>query len=358
MARIDIDDVVVTYGGRPVIDGQSMTIPDGCFFTILGPSGCGKTTFLRLIAGFLAPARGRVAFAGRDVTRLPAHRRDCGMVFQDYALFPDRSVFENVAYGLRARHVSETEIRRRVGACLERVELAGFADRQPAALSGGQRQRVALARALVIEPLVLLLDEPLSALDARLAAGMQSFVRDIQRDYGVTTVFVTHDQRMALTMSDRVALLRAGGVEQIASPREIYHRPRSTYAADFLGAANLLAVDLDGIRGEVAQCRLGGARIAAHANGCRPGDAVRLCIREEEARILAPGAADQGSDNRLGATVTRLTFMGEATRVELRLQGGAALRLIQPNGFGATAPEPGSAVTVELSPGCCLVREV
>lgn len=357
MASIEIANATVGYGSRTIIDGQSICIPEGSFFTMLGPSGCGKTTFLRLIAGFIEPRPGRILFAGRDVTHTPAHRRNCGVVFQDYALFPDRTVFENVAYGLRARGIGESDIRRRVGRYLERVELADFAARLPANLSGGQRQRVALARALAIEPQVLLLDEPLSALDAKLAIEMQSFVRDIQREFGVTTVFVTHDQRMALTMSDQIALLRDGRVEQIDTPQAIYRRPRSSYAADFIGAANLVAPDSTVVEGEAAYCAIGDSTVRVHRNGCTATEGAKLCIREESLRLLPPGQEGHEQSNLLKAHVERVIFMGEAFRFDLRLANGIPLKVVQQSGFGAFVPEAGTEVRVHLSPDSCLVRD-
>ena len=357
MASIEIVNATVGYGSRTIIDDQSIRIPEGSFFTMLGPSGCGKTTFLRLIAGFIEPRPGRILFGGRDVTHTPAHRRNCGVVFQDYALFPDRTVFENVAYGLRARGIGDSDIRRRVGRYLERVELADFAARLPANLSGGQRQRVALARALAIEPQVLLLDEPLSALDAKLAIEMQSFVRDIQREFGVTTVFVTHDQRMALTMSDQIALLRDGRVEQIDTPRAIYHRPRSTYAADFIGAANLVVPDSTVVEGEAAYCTIGDTTVRVHRNGCTATEGAKLCIREESLRVLPPGQDGHEPSNLLKAQVERVIFMGEAFRFDLRLANGIPLKVVQQSGFDAFVPEAGTEIRVHLSPDSCLVRD-
>ena len=207
---IQIDDLAVAYGGQRVIDGLQLAIEPGTFFTLLGPSGCGKTTLLRTIAGFLAAERGSLKFGGTDVTRLPPHQRDIGMVFQDYALFPDKTVFDNVAYGLRARKVAGPALRERVAAALDRVGLGHLGDRHPAALSGGQRQRVALARALVIQPRVLLMDEPLSNLDAKLRVQVRETIITLQREARITTVFVTHDREEALAMSDRIGVMNQG----------------------------------------------------------------------------------------------------------------------------------------------------
>jgi iron(III) transport system ATP-binding protein len=242
--RIAIDRLAVAYDERRVIDGLSLAIEPGTIFTLLGPSGCGKTTLLRAIAGFVPVAAGRILFGETDVAQLPAHRRNIGMVFQDYALFPDKSVFENVAYGLRARRIDDATLKRRVGEALERVGLGAFADRLPAALSGGQRQRVALVRALVIQPDVLLMDEPLSNLDSKLRHQVRETISELQREAGITTVFVTHDQDEALAMSDRIGVMNAGRLEQVGAPAEIYRTPRTAYVADFIGAANILTADL------------------------------------------------------------------------------------------------------------------
>ncbi|HUP29794.1 MAG TPA: ABC transporter ATP-binding protein [Usitatibacter sp.] len=238
--RIRFEGVTQRYDGVALFDGLDLEIPSGRFFTLLGPSGCGKTTLLRMLAGFVMPEAGRIWFGERDVTGLPVHQRGVGMVFQDYALFPDRSALANVMYGLEARSVRGVEAKKRAQAMLERVGLGAFADRSPATLSGGQRQRVAMARALVIEPQLLLLDEPLAALDVKLRVELRAMVRELQLELGVTTVFVTHDQEEALAMSDVVAVMDRGRIVQMGSPAEIYARPANGYAADFLGSANLI----------------------------------------------------------------------------------------------------------------------
>ena len=237
---IRFEGVTQRYDGVPLFEGLNLEIPSKQFFTLLGPSGCGKTTLLRMLAGFVVPDQGRIWFDDRDVTSVPVHKRGVGMVFQDYALFPDRSALANVLYGLDARGVAAGEARRRAMAMLERVGLAAFADRSPATLSGGQRQRIAMARALVIEPQLLLLDEPLAALDVKLRVELRAMVRELQLESGITTVFVTHDQEEALALSDIVAVMDRGRLVQVGSPTEIYARPVNGYAADFLGSANLL----------------------------------------------------------------------------------------------------------------------
>ena len=238
--RIRFERVRQAYDGQPLFTDLDLEIPSGKFFTLLGPSGCGKTTLLRMLAGFVVPDAGRVWFGDRDVTALPVHQRGVGMVFQDYALFPDRSALANVMYGLEARRMAAKDSRARAMAMLERVGLAAFADRSPATLSGGQRQRVAMARALVIDPQLLLLDEPLAALDVKLRVELRAMVRELQLESKVTTVFVTHDQEEALALSDVVAVMDRGKIVQMGAPSEIYRRPVNGYAADFLGSANLV----------------------------------------------------------------------------------------------------------------------
>ena len=238
--RIRFERVTQRYDGAALFTDLDLEIPSGRFFTLLGPSGCGKTTLLRMLAGFVVPDAGRVWFGDRDVTALPVHQRGVGMVFQDYALFPDRSALANVMYGLDARGVAPREAKARAMAMLERVGLGALAERSPATLSGGQRQRVAMARALVIGPDLLLLDEPLAALDVKLRVELRAMVRELQLESKVTTVFVTHDQEEALALSDIVAVMDRGRIVQMGAPDEIYARPVNGYAADFLGSANLI----------------------------------------------------------------------------------------------------------------------
>ena len=238
--RIRFERVTQRYDGHALFTDLDLEIPSGRFFTLLGPSGCGKTTLLRMLAGFVVPDAGRVWFGDRDVTALPVHKRAIGMVFQDYALFPDRSSLANVMYGLEARGVATKDAKARAMALLERVGLGTMADRSPATLSGGQRQRVAMARALVIDPQLLLLDEPLAALDVKLRVELRAMVRELQIESKVTTVFVTHDQEEALALSDIVAVMDRGRIVQMGAPLEIYAKPANGYAADFLGSANLI----------------------------------------------------------------------------------------------------------------------
>jgi iron(III) transport system ATP-binding protein len=319
---IDISGLAVNYGTVEVITDLDISIAEGHFFTLLGPSGCGKTTLLRTIAGFIGAARGNIRFGGTDVTRLPAHKRDIGMVFQDYALFPDKSVFENVAYGLRARGLRGADVSSRVGGALERVGLNGFADRKPAALSGGQRQRVALARALVIKPQVLLMDEPLSNLDAKLRVQVRATIMELQREANITTVFVTHDQEEALSMSDRIGVMNNGRIEQLGAPKEIYATPATAYVADFVGAANRVSVRLDGPAGpgRVA-LMLAGQRLGVRGEIAGDTAEAVLVLRPEDLSL----SADASPGTTVPATVTERQYLGARTSYRVRLPHGDEL---------------------------------
>ncbi|MDB5045155.1 MAG: transporter ATP-binding protein [Deinococcus sp.] len=241
MSHLLLERLHLRYGAAPAVADLNLEVKDGELVSLLGPSGCGKTTTMRAVAGLLAPSSGRILLAGQDITHLPPNKRDIGLVFQSYALFPHLSAFENVAFGLRLRRVQDSELRRRVGAALDVVGLSDLADRLPANLSGGQQQRVALARAFVIEPRLLLLDEPLSNLDAKLRLDMRGELRRIQRELGVTMLYVTHDQDEALALSDRIVIMRAGRIEQQGTPEEVYARPSTPFVADFMGWQNILA---------------------------------------------------------------------------------------------------------------------
>ncbi|HRE20246.1 MAG TPA: ABC transporter ATP-binding protein [Rhabdaerophilum sp.] len=347
---IVIEDLAVAYGGTRVIDGLGLTIEPGTFFTLLGPSGCGKTTLLRTIAGFVSVERGHLRFGGAEVTRLPPHRRDIGMVFQDYALFPDKTVFDNVAYGLRARGQPGSEIRTKVGAALERVGLGHLGSRHPAALSGGQRQRVALARALVIQPRVLLMDEPLSNLDAKLRAQVRETIVDLQREARITTVFVTHDREEALAMSDRIGVMNQGRLEQVGSPFEIYREPATGYVADFVGAANLVEVEIGAHRaGEIGAAALDGVRIAARAPAALgPGRAL-LVSRPEDITLVNTDA-----DGTIPASIIHRQYLGGKTSYKVMLASGRILAVDLQNGAHDRF-EPGTRVGLEFDPAKTLV---
>jgi len=306
------------------VDSVNLTVDSGEFFSLLGPSGCGKTTTLRLIAGFEQPTQGRVLLDGADVTAVPPHRRNVNTVFQSYALFPFLSVFDNVAFGLRNRHLSKSEITRRVGDALDLVELAEYAKRRPGMLSGGQQQRVALARALVLNPAVLLLDEPLGALDAKLRRALKVELKALQERVGITFLYVTHDQEEALTMSDRLAVMNAGRIVQLGTPRQVYEEPAEAYVADFLGAANLMEVEVV----SAGTLRIGDFALASERCEAGIAGAAHAVIRPERVRIEPHGSA---GDNRVPAMVERVVFLGAATQVMLRLASGVPLQALVQN---------------------------
>jgi putative spermidine/putrescine transport system ATP-binding protein len=309
VAAVDLEGLVKTFaGGTRAVDGVDLAIPSGEFFSLLGPSGCGKTTTLRMLAGFEAPDAGRIRVGGRDVTALPPERRDMGMVFQSYALFPHRTVAENVAFGLRMRGLPKSEIIPRVRQALEIVRLQGMEDRKPAQLSGGQQQRVALARAIVINPAVLLCDEPLGALDKKLRQAMQFELKALHRRLGLTLVYVTHDQEEALTMSDRIAVMRQGRIAQLGTPREIYDRPVSRFVADFIGDTNIL----EGEARDGALLLPGGAALPLAAALRGP---AAVALRPERVRVVPTAAG------LLDAAVEEANFLGDAVLLKLAAPG-------------------------------------
>jgi spermidine/putrescine ABC transporter ATP-binding subunit len=308
------------YGSTRALDGVSLAVAPGEFFTLLGPSGCGKTTTLRSVAGFVTPDAGEVAIDGRIVTRVPPHLRRVGMVFQHYALFPHRTVAQNVGFGLRMQRMEKPEIARRVAEALALVQLPGHGDRYPAQLSGGEQQRVALARALVTRPAVLLLDEPLGALDKKLRDHMKIELKRLQREVGITTIYVTHDQEEALTMSDRIAVMHRGRVEQIASPRALYEAPATAFVAGFIGNINLLSGRAAGAN--VVDC--GGAKLAA--TGEAPaGAAVALALRPERIRLEPTGALD----TVMPMTIAHVVYQGETVRYVLKADAGFELQALE-----------------------------
>jgi spermidine/putrescine ABC transporter ATP-binding subunit len=291
---VALDRVTKRFGELTAIDQVSLAVRRGELMTLLGPSGCGKTTMLHLIAGFLTPESGEIAIDGRQVTDIPTYRREIGIVFQNYALFPHMNVAQNVGYGLRMRRIDRREIERRAADALALVKLAGVNDRMPRQLSGGQQQRVALARALVIRPKVLLLDEPFSALDRNLRSAMQVELKDIQRKLGVTTIFVTHDQSEALSLSDRIAVIADGRVRQLGAPGDIYRRPADRFVASFIGDVNVITARIERIEGTTAIIALGMARVsipAAPLQGIGPGETVDLFVRPEDLRVAREGEA-------------------------------------------------------------------
>ncbi|MCC5984796.1 MAG: ABC transporter ATP-binding protein [Rhodobacteraceae bacterium] len=330
-----------------------LTIAQGEFFTLLGPSGCGKTTLLRVIAGFEQPSDGSLRINGQEVAGKGPNARPVNTVFQNYALFPHMSVAQNIGFGLKMLGRAKSEIDATVDEMLALVQMAHLADRKPAEISGGQQQRVALARALAPRPRVLLLDEPLSALDLKLRKGMQSELKRLQGETGITFVFVTHDQEEALTMSDRIAVMSDGRILQTGTPHEIYHAPRERFVADFIGDTNFLQVEVAEADGTAAQVTLpGGARhLARLPAGLRPGAGARVTvvIRPEQAQLVAPG---QGV---LAATVERSVFFGTDTHVHLVLDGGTPFVLRRQNSGALPEPAPGSTVGLTLAEGALQV---
>jgi spermidine/putrescine transport system ATP-binding protein len=333
------------------VDRVDLTVDSGEFFSLLGPSGCGKTTTLRLIAGFEQPTEGTILLDGVDMTNIPPHRRNVNTVFQSYALFPFLSVFDNVAFGLRNRHLTKADMNRQVGEALDLVQLTGLEKRRPGMLSGGQQQRVALARALVLHPSVLLLDEPLGALDAKLRRSLKVELKALQERVGITFLYVTHDQEEALTMSDRLAVMNAGRIVQLGTPRTIYEEPADTYVADFLGVSNLMEVDVVE-RGPGSQCRvrLGETALAVDRGEVDALGPAHALIRPERVRIEPYGHDGQVGPNRVPAMIERLVFLGASTQVMLRLAPGALLEAVVPNDGTEATLSQGTPVHVFLAP--------
>ena len=338
MTALALDRLTKLYGDHVAVDALSIEVADGEFLVLLGPSGCGKTTTLRMIAGFVEASQGRVSLGGRDITREPPHRRNIGVVFQNYALFPHLSVFENVAFGLRRRKRPEAEIRTRVARALGLVRLDGFAERLPKQLSGGQQQRVAIARALVIEPDILLLDEPLSALDAKLRHEVRQELKALQCLLGIATILVTHDQDEAMSLGDRLVVMNAGRVEQIGAPRALYGEPASRFVAGFIGRGNFL----DGVgTGQSFTTRQGWTLAAS-----RSLDRVATVLIRPEAISLAPTAVAA----MVPARVALVTYLGPIAEVALDMPGGDRLVVEQASGGWLDGVEPGREIWVGIPP--------
>ena len=323
---ISINHVSRSFGTVRAVDDVSLEVANGEFFTLLGPSGCGKTTLLRTIAGFADLTAGQIRFGGDRIDTLPPHRRNTGMVFQNYAIFPNLTVGENVAYGLKARSVSATEIKERVASALRLVHLDAFGERWPHQLSGGQLQRVAIARCLVIEPEVLLLDEPLSNLDAKLRVEMRAEIRQLQQQLKITTIYVTHDQEEALAMSDRIAVMRAGKLEQVARPQDIYRAPATPFVAEFMGTTNLLSGTVARRDGEALCIRVGQQEFRAVGDG-NESESVNLSLRPETIRLLAAGETPPPGWSVFEAGLGPIEFLGAMTRIDLQIGNGAILRV-------------------------------
>jgi spermidine/putrescine transport system ATP-binding protein len=356
--EIQLVRLVKRFGSFTAIDGIDLTIPGGEFFSLLGPSGCGKTTTLRMVAGFEQPTSGNVLLDGVDMAGTPPNKRNVNTVFQSYALFPHLKVFDNVAFGLRRAKVDRAQIKQRVGEALEQVRLSEFGSRKPAQLSGGQQQRVALARALVLKPAVLLLDEPLGALDAKLRRQLQVELKALQEQVGITFLYVTHDQEEAITMSDTVAVMNGGRVEQAASPRQMYEEPSSAFVADFLGVSNLMDAQASGPSGEGVALQLGsGIVVEALSGDVAARGAVKVVIRPERVKIGPVGAA---GTNHVPAMVSRSVYLGNGVRVIMHLATGQLVTALVPNTEENVLLgwDPGTPVTCYLAPTALRVLPV
>ncbi len=348
-ALLELQHRQKSFDGTQVIRGITLTVRKGEFVTLLGPSGCGKTTTLRIVAGLTAPDSGSVILSGQDVTGFPPEKRNVNTVFQNYALFPHMSVARNIGYGLRLRHVDKREIDRRVDEMLELVQLPGYGNRSPAQLSGGQRQRVAIARAVVLRPDVLLLDEPLGALDLQLRQQMQVELKAIQQQLGITFIYITHDQEEALNMSDRIAIMSAGLFEQVGSPADIYERPETRFAARFIGQGTLMEGEVLSVSETQAQVRLSAGLVTARVwHEIKPGDHCAISIHAE--RIRFSQAQTAGFD--LPATVVSHRYSGSVLRTELRLRTGEEITAVGTDVMG-DLPQPGEMVFVHFNPRHC-----
>jgi spermidine/putrescine ABC transporter ATP-binding subunit len=330
--------VTKIFGEARAVDRVSLSIEPGSMVALLGPSGCGKTTTLRMIAGLLEPNAGEIYLDGSPITRVPVHRRNIGMLFQNYALFPHMNVVQNIAFGLETRGIARTAVETRVAEAMQLVQLAGYEERMPGELSGGQQQRVALARAVVVEPTLLLLDEPLGALDKSLRQNMQVELRALQRRLGITTVMVTHDQDEALTMSDRIVIMREGRIEQIGKPEEVYQHPVSRFTASFLGASNFFRGRVTGIAGGMLTVAVpGGPVLKLHADRAIGND-VTLALRPEAVSVSPAKTGDSGgSPNTTSAIVEQIIYHGFVTHLHLRLPNGDPLLAFLRNGTGLNA---------------------
>jgi len=335
-ADVRLDHVSKRFGDFVAVDEMSLDIPPGQFFSLLGPSGCGKTTTLRMIGGFEEVSEGRIFLGDTDVTDLPPFKRATNTVFQSYALFPHLSVFENIAFGLRRRSTPTNEIRHQVAFMLKLVELPGYEERRPSQLSGGQQQRIALARALVNNPQVLLLDEPLGALDLKLRKQMQIELKRIQSEIGITFIFVTHDQEEAMTMSDRIAVMRQGRIEQLGTPEELYERPATEFVAGFLGVSNLLDGEVAGRGDRFADVRLADGTVLKAPTSALNGETkVRLGIRPEKLRVIAIGddsaSGFDGESNAIEGTVLDASYVGVSTQYLVETADGHKLTVYAQN---------------------------
>jgi spermidine/putrescine transport system ATP-binding protein len=357
---VRLDRVTKVFGDVAAVDDLSLDITTNEFFSLLGPSGCGKTTTLRMIGGFEDPTYGTVYLGGQDVTDLPPYERDVNTVFQSYALFPHLDVFENVAFGLRRKKVEKGEIERRVGEALALVDLAGFERRRPRQMSGGQQQRVALARALVNRPKVLLLDEPLGALDLKLRKQMQLELKTIQQEVGITFIYVTHDQEEAMTMSNRLAVMRHGRIEQLGAPEDVYEHPATEFVAGFLGASNLLDGEIASLNG-AARVRLSSGETVLAGDpsiGANVGSSVKVGVRPEKISIVPEADGDVSGRNHVVGTVRMATYIGVNYQYKVDGPGGRELTVfVQNQGATGSQPTVGQRVRLEWLPEHTFVVE-
>ncbi|MGA9159600.1 MAG: ABC transporter ATP-binding protein [Actinomycetota bacterium] len=338
-------DLVKRFADVTAVAGINLSMPSGEFFSLLGPSGCGKTTTLRLIAGFERPDEGQILLDGVDMVQTPPHKRNVNTVFQNYALFPHLTVAENVAFGLRYKDVSKQDAKRKVADSLELVRLQGLERRRPSQLSGGQQQRVALARALILNPAVLLLDEPLGALDAKLRKALQIELKALQEEIGITFIYVTHDQEEALTMSDRLAVMSNGRVEQIGSPSDVYEEPTTSYVADFLGVSNLMDAHVTGGGADGATVRLGEFDLVAAQGDVDTRGGVKMVIRPERVHLEPAGTTGQ---NRVPGMVERVVYVGSIMQVIVHLAPGQTVQAWFQNKGEGLPYSQGEAVSVHL----------
>jgi spermidine/putrescine transport system ATP-binding protein len=350
--EVELKNVSKRFGRFEAVKAVSLGVRRAEFLTLLGPSGCGKTTLLRMIAGFEFPDEGRVILGGRDVTDIPPYRRDVTTVFQQYALFPHLTVFDNVAFGLERRRSPRDEIKRRVTELLDMVELEGLEERRPSELSGGQQQRVALARALALEPRVLLLDEPLAALDLKLRRQMQVELKSLQQRVGISFVFVTHDQEEALTMSDRVVVMNAGRIEQVGPAEEIYERPQTEFVAGFIGVSNIFEGTVVGSDDGQSVVRIGDSRVRVENGGIDGGSPVRVLIRPEKIR-LSPAVETESLKGEINAVV----YLGESTQWRVRLDDGQVIAVLEQNREPSRSSHSrvGERVAISWEPGCAVI---
>ncbi len=343
--QVQLVDLVKRFGDFTAVAGINLDMPSGEFFSLLGPSGCGKTTTLRMIAGFERPSEGQILLDGVDMAQTPPHKRNVNTVFQNYALFPHLTVEENVAFGLKYKDVSKQEMREQVGRALDLVALTGFGARRPTQLSGGQQQRVALARALILNPAVLLLDEPLGALDAKLRKRLQIELKALQEEVGITFIYVTHDQEEALTMSDRIAVMSQGRVEQVGAPKEIYEEPATAYVADFLGVSNLMDATALGQTAGGCSLSIGEFIVTAGQGDEDTRGAAKVTIRPERVNLEPQ---DTPGENRVPAMVERVVYVGSVLQVIVNLAPGQRIQAWVQNEGGAMPFDSGAPITVHL----------